>query len=57
MASSRPPKVVAVIPARRGSSRFPGKPLPPISGGPMVEHVRLRAGHVREPGRCLRGDL
>ena len=36
------PKVVAVIPARMGSSRFPGKPLAPILGLPMVEHVRLR---------------
>jgi len=35
-------KVVAVIPARMGSSRFPGKPLAPILGLPMVEHVRLR---------------
>ena len=37
-----PPSVVAVIPARMGSSRFPGKPLAPILGLPMVEHVRLR---------------
>ena len=37
-----PLKVVAVIPARMGSSRFPGKPLAPILGLPMVEHVRLR---------------
>ena len=36
------PKVVAVIPARMGSSRFPGKPLAPILGIPMVEHVRRR---------------
>ena len=35
-------KVVAVIPARMGSSRFPGKPLAPILGLPMVEHVRRR---------------
>ena len=35
-------KVVAVIPARMGSSRFPGKPLAPILGIPMVEHVRRR---------------
>ncbi|MDP2652742.1 MAG: 3-deoxy-manno-octulosonate cytidylyltransferase [Candidatus Omnitrophota bacterium] len=36
-------KVIAVIPARMGSSRFPGKPLQKILGLPMVEHVRRRA--------------
>ena len=36
------PRIVAVIPARMGSSRFPGKPLAPILGLPMVEHVRRR---------------
>jgi 3-deoxy-manno-octulosonate cytidylyltransferase (CMP-KDO synthetase) len=35
-------KVVAVIPARMGASRFPGKPLVKISGLPMIEHVRRR---------------
>jgi 3-deoxy-manno-octulosonate cytidylyltransferase (CMP-KDO synthetase) len=35
-------KAVAVIPARMGSSRFPGKPLAPIGGRPMVEHVYKR---------------
>jgi 3-deoxy-manno-octulosonate cytidylyltransferase (CMP-KDO synthetase) len=34
--------VVAVIPARMGSSRFPGKPLAPIAGLPMIEHVYRR---------------
>ncbi|MBV9927269.1 MAG: 3-deoxy-manno-octulosonate cytidylyltransferase [Acidobacteria bacterium] len=36
-------KVVAVIPARMGSSRFPGKPLAPLLGRTMVEHVARRA--------------
>lgn len=36
-------KVVAVVPARMGSSRFPGKPLALIRGLPMIEHVRRRA--------------
>lgn len=31
--------VVAVIPARMGSSRFPGKPLAPILGRPMLQWV------------------
>jgi len=32
-------KVIALIPARMGSSRFPGKPLAKILGKPMVGHV------------------
>lgn len=35
-------KIAAVIPARMASTRFPGKPLLPIRGLPMVEHVRRR---------------
>lgn len=35
-------KVVVMIPARMGSSRFPGKALAPIFGLPMIEHVRRR---------------
>jgi 3-deoxy-manno-octulosonate cytidylyltransferase (CMP-KDO synthetase) len=35
-------KIVAVIPARMASSRFPGKPMAPIHGVPMVGHVYLR---------------
>lgn len=36
-------RIVAVIPARMGSSRFPGKPLASILGRPMIEHVVRRA--------------
>jgi 3-deoxy-manno-octulosonate cytidylyltransferase (CMP-KDO synthetase) len=36
-------RVVAFIPARMGASRFPGKPLEPILGLPLVEHVRRRS--------------
>jgi 3-deoxy-manno-octulosonate cytidylyltransferase (CMP-KDO synthetase) len=32
-------RVLAVIPARYASTRFPGKPLVEISGKPMVQHV------------------
>ncbi|MBF0538665.1 MAG: 3-deoxy-manno-octulosonate cytidylyltransferase [Nitrospirae bacterium] len=32
-------KAVAIIPARYGSSRFPGKPLALIHGRPMIQHV------------------
>lgn len=34
--------VIAIIPARMGSSRFPGKPMAMIHGMPMVGHVYLR---------------
>lgn len=34
---------VVIIPARYGSSRFPGKPLVDINGKPMVQHVIERA--------------
>ncbi len=36
-------KLVALIPARWASSRFPGKALVPILGRPMIEHVYRRA--------------
>lgn len=35
--------VILVIPARYGSSRFPGKPLALICGKPMIQHVCERA--------------
>jgi 3-deoxy-manno-octulosonate cytidylyltransferase (CMP-KDO synthetase) len=33
---------IAIIPARMGSSRFPGKPMAPICGVPMVGHCYFR---------------
>ena len=36
-------KTIGIVPARMGSSRFPGKPLHPILGRPMVEHCFCRA--------------
>lgn len=35
-------KVTAIIPARYGSTRFPGKPLAQINGLPMIQHVCQR---------------
>jgi 3-deoxy-manno-octulosonate cytidylyltransferase (CMP-KDO synthetase) len=35
-------KIYGIVPARMGSSRFYGKPLHPIVGRPMIEHVFLR---------------
>lgn len=34
--------IIAIIPARMGSSRFPGKPLADIHGVPMIGHVAFR---------------
>ncbi len=39
-------KVVAIIPARMASSRFPGKPLVKIHGKPMIEHVYRRVKYA-----------
>jgi len=35
-------KIIAIIPARMGSSRFPGKPMADICGMPMIGHVYKR---------------
>jgi len=40
-------KVVAIIPARYGSTRFPGKPLAPLRGRPMIQHVYEQTLRVR----------
>lgn len=42
-------RIVAIVPARMASSRFPGKPLVKLLGVPMVEHVRRRAA-LKEAG-------
>ena len=40
--------ILAVIPARFASTRFPGKPLHPLAGKPMIQHVWERCR--RAPG-------
>jgi 3-deoxy-manno-octulosonate cytidylyltransferase (CMP-KDO synthetase) len=35
-------KAIAILPARMGASRFPGKPLHPILGVPMIGHCYFR---------------
>ena len=41
-------RIVAVIPARMASSRFPGKPLALLHGLPMIQHVFRRAKLCRQ---------
>jgi 3-deoxy-manno-octulosonate cytidylyltransferase (CMP-KDO synthetase) len=41
-------KIIGMIPARMKASRFPGKPLFPIHGRPMVEHVWHRAAMFKK---------
>lgn len=38
--------IVGAIPARYGSTRLPGKPLLPIAGRPMIEHVYGRVAQA-----------
>lgn len=40
-------RVVGIIPARYASSRLPGKPLLPIAGKPMIQHVYERAKQAK----------
>jgi 3-deoxy-manno-octulosonate cytidylyltransferase (CMP-KDO synthetase) len=48
-----PLRIVAVIPARFGSSRFPGKPLADIDGRPMIEHVYRRVSAAPVVSRVI----
>jgi 3-deoxy-manno-octulosonate cytidylyltransferase (CMP-KDO synthetase) len=45
--------VVAVIPARYGSTRLPGKPLAAIGGKPMIQHVYESVSRARDLDRVL----
>jgi 3-deoxy-manno-octulosonate cytidylyltransferase (CMP-KDO synthetase) len=53
MPNSGEPTVLVVIPARYASTRFPGKPLAPIAGKPMIQHVVERVRHASLPARIL----
>lgn len=46
-------KIIGVVPARMAASRFPGKPLYPICGRPMVEHVYIRANMYKDWTRLV----
>ncbi len=41
------PKVAILIPARWGSTRFPGKSLHPVAGKPLLQHVWERSSKAR----------
>lgn len=47
------PTCYGIIPARYASSRFPGKPLAPILGRPMLWHVYTRASRCPELSRVV----
>jgi 3-deoxy-manno-octulosonate cytidylyltransferase (CMP-KDO synthetase) len=46
-------KVIAIIPARFQSNRFPGKPLADLNGKPMIQHVVERARRVKLLSRVV----
>ena len=45
--------MLAVVPARHGSSRFPGKPLAPLAGRPMIQHVVERVKRAELVSRVV----
>jgi len=45
--------VVAIIPARFGSTRLPGKPLAQIGGQPMIQHVYQSAANAKVLDRVI----
>jgi 3-deoxy-manno-octulosonate cytidylyltransferase (CMP-KDO synthetase) len=51
-------RVLTVIPARYGSSRFPGKPLAQIHGMPMVQQVveRVKESRLAQGTYCVATD-
>ena len=47
------PKVIVVIPSRYASTRLPGKPLVPLAGKPLVQHVYERAKRAQTVHRVI----
>lgn len=48
-----PSQVVGIIPARIGSTRFPGKMLAPIAGRPLIERVYLGCAKSKRVRRWI----
>jgi 3-deoxy-manno-octulosonate cytidylyltransferase (CMP-KDO synthetase) len=46
-------KVLGIIPARWGSTRFPGKPLHPIAGKTLIQHVWDRCMQCQGLDACV----
>lgn len=46
MSDTSKPRVVAIIPARFASTRYPGKVIAPLLGHPLVYHTWLRASQA-----------
>ena len=46
-------QVVAIIPARFGSTRFPGKPLAEQTGKYLIQHVYEQVIAARRVNRCI----
>jgi 3-deoxy-manno-octulosonate cytidylyltransferase (CMP-KDO synthetase) len=46
-------RFLVVLPARYGSTRFPGKPLVTIAGKPLIEWVYRRAGEINGVGELV----
>jgi 3-deoxy-manno-octulosonate cytidylyltransferase (CMP-KDO synthetase) len=53
MTSGAIPKVLAVVPARYASTRFPGKIIAPLAGKPLVWHTYERARGARLVNEAL----
>lgn len=53
MAESSKPRVVAVIPARYASTRYPGKVIAPLLGHPLVYHTWHRASEAAHVDRVI----
>ena len=47
------PKVAVVIPARYASTRLPAKPLHPVAGKPLIQHVWERCAKARGIDRVI----
>jgi 3-deoxy-manno-octulosonate cytidylyltransferase (CMP-KDO synthetase) len=48
-----PAKIAVVIPARYAATRFPGKPLFPLAGKPMIQHVWERSARAKGVERVI----
>jgi len=48
-----PVKVLGIIPARYASTRFPGKPLAPIAGKPLIQYVVEQCRKAKSLGEII----